>query len=73
MLRNLSDNLCVSKFEGMDYDQWACYEPLTTEYQSKRQAWKRITGLMSADSMHIFLAKNYPAGHACNQFRAMIN
>lgn len=73
MLRYLSENLCVSKFEGMDYDQWACYEPLVTEHQSKRQAWKRITGLMSAESMNLFLAKKYPAEHVSSQFRAIIN
>jgi hypothetical protein len=57
----------------MDYDQWACYEPLVTEHQSKRQAWKRITGLMSAESMNLFLAKKYPAEHVSSQFRAIIN
>lgn len=73
MLRNLSENLCVSKFEGINYDQWACYEPLMTKHKSKRQAWKRITGLMSAESMDSFLAKNYPVEHASNQFCDIIN
>ncbi|WP_292954689.1 MULTISPECIES: hypothetical protein [unclassified Neptuniibacter] len=44
-----------------------------TEHKSKRQTWKRITGLMSAESMDSFLAKNYPAEHATNQFCDIIN
>jgi hypothetical protein len=73
LLENLSENLCVSKFSGIHYDQWACYELIVTAPQSKRKTWKPVTGLMPAEAMSHFLLRNYPTEQVSSQFRAIVN
>ncbi|KXJ51630.1 hypothetical protein [Neptuniibacter pectenicola] len=59
MLENLNGDLCVSRFAGKEHDLWACYEPLKTQENTKRQTWKRLTGLLSISEMHSYLERNY--------------
>lgn len=72
MLRNLSEKLCVSNFKGTGHDQWACYEPVSSDHGKKRQTWKPVTGLMTTADMQQFLARNYAEGHACNEFAVLV-
>lgn len=57
MLENLNEHLCVSRFAGKEHDLWICYEPSTAH--SKRQTWKRLTGLLSKPEMHRYLEQNF--------------
>lgn len=59
MLKNLNEHLCVSRFAGKEHDLWICYEPSTPLSHSKRQTWKRLTGLLSKPEMHRYLEKTY--------------
>lgn len=68
MLENLNNDLCVSKFMGRDSEQWACYEPNAFQPHGKRQSWKRITGLMSTESMHRYLGEHYPDQRVADEF-----
>lgn len=68
MLVNISNTLCVSKHSALQNEKWICYEPCENINNKKRQAWKRITGLMSACGMHSWLAENYPGSDHANAF-----
>lgn len=58
MLQNLNEHLCVSRYAGKEHDLWICYEPSTAHSSSKRQTWKRLTGLLSKPEMDRYLEQN---------------
>lgn len=68
MLKHLNECVCVSKYAGKDQALWACYEPSSVSRYSKRQVWKRLTGLLSTSEMQRYLKKNYPSSEVSDNF-----
>lgn len=68
MLKNLSERVCVSQYSGKDQALWACYEPSCGAKYSKRQVWKRLTGLLSTSEMQRYLEKNYSSSEVLDSF-----
>lgn len=73
MLENLNGQICVSRHIGKDQDLWACYEPLTAVSPSRRQMWKRLTGLLSKTEMAHYLQKQYDSPEISNNFSTVSN
>jgi len=73
MLENLNGQICVSRHIGQDQDLWTCYEPLTSGSQSRRQMWKRLTGLLSTAEMANYLQEQYHSQEVSNNFSSVSN
>ncbi len=71
MLKNLNENLCVSRFSNKEADKWICYEPSTTCSDSKRRTWKRLTGLLSQQEMCRYLEKNHPCSEITDTYQSI--
>ncbi len=71
MLENLNETLCVSKHLGKSQSFWSCYEPLAVQRPSKRQVWKRLTGLLSTSEMQVYLSRNHHSLCVCEKFKAI--
>lgn len=70
MLKHLNERVCVSQYAGKDQALWACYEPSNVSRYSKRQVWKRLTGLLSTSEMQRYLEKNYPSSEVSDTFNS---
>ncbi|MGI1670161.1 MAG: hypothetical protein K6L74_07540 [Neptuniibacter sp.] len=68
MLENLNGEVSVSRVKGKDGDLWVCYEPLGSS-ESKRQLWKRITGLLTGVEMDVYLGERYHSSELSEKFR----
>jgi len=68
MLENLNGEVSVSRVKGKDGDLWVCYEPLGSN-ESKRQLWKRITGLLTGTEMDVYLGERYHSSELSEKFR----
>ncbi|MFY0678422.1 MAG: hypothetical protein JXR18_14190 [Neptuniibacter sp.] len=68
MLENLNGEVSVSRVKGKDGDLWVCYEPLGSN-ESKRQLWKRITGLLTGAEMDVYLGERYHSSELSEKFR----
>lgn len=68
MLENLSRQISVSRHIGQGQDLWTCYEPLTSASQSRRQMWKRLTGLLSTTEMACYLKEQYRSPEVSRNF-----
>jgi len=68
MLENLNGEVSVSRVKGKDGDLWVCYEPLSSG-ESKRQTWKRITGLLTGVEMDVYLGERYRSSELSEKFR----
>lgn len=68
MLENLNCEVSVSRVKGKDGDLWVCYEPLGSN-ESKRQLWKRITGLLTGVEMDVYLGERYHSSELSEKFR----
>lgn len=73
MLENLSGHICVSRHMGQNQALWTCYEPLTSDSQSRRQMWKRLTGLLSTAEMAHYLQEQYHSSEVSNNFSSVSN
>ena len=71
MLKNLNERVCVSQYAGKDQALWACYEPFNASSYSKRQVWKRLTGLLSTSEMQRYLEKNYHSSEVSDSFTSI--
>lgn len=68
MLINLSENICVSRYQDSHNEQWVCYEQLGCVASQKRPLWKKVTGFMSAGGMQAWLAERYPGSGTAGAF-----
>ena len=73
MLINLNSHLSVAKHHTQSNEQWICYEALSGMQSQKRQAWKKVTGLMSTQNMHSWLSKSYPESNHAGNFLTISN
>lgn len=71
MLENLTPDICVSHYANTDQELWICYEPLTIQAHSKRQVWKRLTGLLSTSEMRDFLGGHYHSEEISKKFYSL--
>lgn len=68
MLENLNGEVSVSRVKGRDGDLWVCYEPLSSN-ESKRQLWRRVTGLLTGAEMGVYLEEHYSSLELSEKFR----
>lgn len=68
MLENLNGEVSVSRVKGKDGELWICYEPLGSN-ESKRQLWKRVTGLLTDAEMDVYLGERYRSLALSEKFR----
>ena len=71
MLENLTPDVCVSRCKSTEQALWICYEPLTVQAHSKRQVWKRLTGLLSTSDMQVFLGGQYQSEEISQKFSSL--
>ena len=71
MLKHLNERVCVSEYAGKDQTLWACYEPSNSSRYTKRQVWKRLTGLLSTAEMQRYLDKNYRSSEVLDSFTSI--
>lgn len=73
MLVNISEKVCVQKYTSSYQTQWACYEPFELPAQKKRCSWKKVSGLMSAAEMSLWLEDRYPDSDHAKHFSNVPN
>lgn len=71
MLKNLNENICVSRYKSQDRDMWICFEISKKLTNSKRQTWKPLTGLLSKSEMHRYLEHNFKSGDLSNKYESI--
>lgn len=71
MLENLNETVCVSKHFGQEQSLWSCYEPLKKQGHSRRQVWKRLTGLLSTSDMEMHLEQKYNSREITEKFNTI--